>query len=234
MLGALILTGVSWLLFSFVLKKNFFQEWFSPLSEKVIQIFIGIVLAIVAFIIPITIKTAIYSIEWSISENLSIVTLFEAFYFYLKSVLFEELVFRGALLSLLIVYIKERNAVLISAIVFGIYHWFSYGMIGSGLVPMTYVFIVTGSMGWVWAYIYSKTNSIVMPVAIHLAWNFTSSLVLDYNPFGELLLSSSYESNYSEIIDFLIQFGGELLSVLLIVSMFTYYHKKSRINNPAF
>lgn len=131
-------------------------------------------------------------------------------------------------------YLKERKAVLISALVFGIYHWFSFGMFGSGIVPMIYIFIVPGSMGWVWANIYARTHSIVMPVAIHLAWIFISSLFLDYNPFGELMFTSTINSHFSEMVDFGIQFSGELASVLLIFGMFKYYNKKrlTKISQP--
>lgn len=216
------------------LKRNLFKEWFIPLNSKISQFFTGLIFAFIAFLIPLAIKTVLFSIEWSMSENFEITTIVDAFNYFSKSVLFEELVFRGALLSLLIVYLRESYSVLISAIIFGVYHWFSYGMFGSGLIPMLYIFIVTGAMGWVWAHIYAKTNSIVMPTAIHLGWNFFSSLVLDYNPFGELLLRSSNNSQFSEIVNFLIQFGSELLAVLLIFGLFNLYNKKRPIllNQP--
>jgi membrane protease YdiL (CAAX protease family) len=46
----------------------------------------------------------------------------------LFSVLYEELIFRGVVLYILIKRIGEVKAILISCIAFGIYHWFSYGL----------------------------------------------------------------------------------------------------------
>ncbi len=76
---------------------------------------------------------------------------------------------------------------MISAIAFGIYHWFSFGIFGS-VIPMFFVFIGTGLMGYAWALAFSKTNSIFMPIGLHLGWNFTFNTFFSKGPLGEGVL----------------------------------------------
>ncbi len=227
MLGNIVLAGVSWLLFYFVLKQSLVKAWFTPLSQRLNELGIGVIIAIASFAIPLFIKSIVFNIDWSVSESINISTIAQAFYFYLKSVLFEELIFRGALLAVLIHFTSNRTAILISAISFGVYHWFSYGMFGSGLVPMTYIFFLTGSMGLVWAFMYSESKSILLPIVAHLSWNFQSSLFTEYQPFGHLILTSETTRNFSELIDFGIQTGGYALSILLMYGLYKWYLHKS-------
>ncbi|NNK76373.1 MAG: CPBP family intramembrane metalloprotease, partial [Maribacter sp.] len=78
--------------------------------------------------------------------------------------MFEELIFRGAILYILIKKIGVNWACIISAIAFGIYHWFSYQMFGRGMIPMIYVFLLTGAAGWMFAYAFARTRSIYAPL----------------------------------------------------------------------
>lgn len=223
MIGVLVLTVASWVLIKFFLKKNLFTIWFTSPRKRSAEVLAAIGISLLAFSIPLVIKSLSYSMEWRLSVDVELGLLINSFYFFFKSILFEELVFRGAILALLVHFLNSRMAILISAISFGVYHWFSYGMFGSGIVPMAYIFIITGSMGFVWAYIYVKTNSIIMPSIIHLLWNFLSSLFLDYQPFGELLFISEAITEYSPLVDFFFQAGGELLSVFLIFGLFQLF-----------
>ena len=236
MIGIMFLTGVSWLLFWFIFKKNLFQFWFSNLQLRTTDALIGACIALLAFAIPLVLKSIIYSIDWHYNQGADARSLFSALFFYFKSIMFEELIFRGVILTLLADFTRNKVAVILSAIVFGIYQWFSYGMFGSGLIPMIYVFLLTGGMGFVWAYIYLKTNSIVMPAVIHLLWNFQSSLFLDYQPFGQLLFELTSAAEYSELFNFVIVAGGELMSILIMFGLFQFYirnKKRADLNESA-
>lgn len=104
-----------------------------------------------------------------------------------KSVLTEELIYRGALLVLVIHYLGNKRGILISAAAFGIYHWFSFGILGNWL-PMILVFIGTGIMGYAWALAFDKTNSIFLPLGLHLGWNVVFNTLFSKGPLGDILL----------------------------------------------
>jgi membrane protease YdiL (CAAX protease family) len=87
--------------------------------------------------------------------------------FTVNSVLYEELVFRGYLLYQAIRILGPRRAVLLDAAAFGVYHWFSSGIIGNPVV-MAYVFVLTGAFGLMWARAFVVTGSVVAPIGLHL------------------------------------------------------------------
>ena len=78
---------------------------------------------------------------------------------------------------------------LISASAFGIYHWFSFGVWGN-MMAMILVFVVTGLMGYVFAAAYVKTKSIILPVGIHLGWNWINNTVFSNGPNGIQVLEA--------------------------------------------
>jgi membrane protease YdiL (CAAX protease family) len=107
--------------------------------------------------------------------------------FTVNSVLYEELVFRGYLLHRAIRWLGSRGAVWLAAGAFGVYHWFSYGVIGNP-VPMVYVFLLTGMFGYLWARAFVVTGSVAAPIGLHLGWNAVAYLVFSAGPLGATLL----------------------------------------------
>jgi len=104
-------------------------------------------------------------------------------------VISEELLFRGIILLVLIKYLRTALAMLVSASVFGIYHWFTFGVWGN-LATMVLVFVVTGLMGYVFAAAYVKTKSIILPVGIHLGWNWINNTMFSNGPNGIQVLEA--------------------------------------------
>jgi membrane protease YdiL (CAAX protease family) len=107
--------------------------------------------------------------------------------FTINSVLFEELVFRGYLLYRAVRWLGPTRAALLDAAAFGVYHWFSLGVIGNPLV-MAYVFVFTGMFGYMWARAFVATGSVVAPIGLHFGWNAVSYLVFSAGPLGAGLL----------------------------------------------
>jgi membrane protease YdiL (CAAX protease family) len=107
--------------------------------------------------------------------------------FTVNSVLYEELVFRGYLLYRAIQWLGSRGAVWLAAGAFGVYHWFSYGVLGNP-VPMVYVFLLTGMFGYLWARAFVVTGSVAAPIGLHLGWNAVAYLVFSAGPLGPALL----------------------------------------------
>ncbi|MFD1079714.1 CPBP family intramembrane glutamic endopeptidase, partial [Longispora fulva] len=102
--------------------------------------------------------------------------------------------FRGALLYMAIHILGKRNAMWLSAIVFGIFHWFSYNIFGD-IVQMIYVFLLTGVSGYVFAYAYTETGSLYLPIGLHFGWNLLSIVIFSQGPLGEQLLISHTENS---------------------------------------
>lgn len=107
--------------------------------------------------------------------------------FVINSVLYEELVFRGYLLYQAIRWLGPTRAALLSASAFGVYHWFSYGILGA-VVPMLYVFLLTGAYGYMWARAFVATGSVLAPIGLHLGWNAIAYLGFSAGPLGRGLL----------------------------------------------
>ena len=110
-----------------------------------------------------------------------------------KAALLEELIFRGAILYILIKKIGIVKACIISAIVFGIYHWFSYNMIGGRIIPMIYIFLVTGAGGLMFAYAFAKTKSLYAPLGLHFGWILISIVIFSAGPLGNQLFIADGE-----------------------------------------
>lgn len=102
-----------------------------------------------------------------------------------KAAIFEELIFRGVILYLLIKRLGIKWGTILSAVAFGIYHWFSYEMFGRGLIPMLYVFLLTGAAGLLFAYAFARSKSLWLPLGLHFGWIFVSIVILSAGPLGD-------------------------------------------------
>lgn len=107
-----------------------------------------------------------------------------------NSVLYEEFLFRGYLLYQAIRWMGAGRGVLVGAAAFGVYHWFSYGILGDP-VGMAFVFLLTGGFGLMLGLAFAKTRSMAAPVGLHLGWNLVSYLGFSNGPFGAGLLVPS-------------------------------------------
>ncbi len=125
--------------------------------------------------------------RWVMNPKVSIALIAEGTWWNIKSVLFEELIFRGALFYILIKRLGVNRAILISSVAFGFYHWFSHGVLGQP-IPMIVEFLTTGIMGVVYALGYTKTGSLLTPIGIHLGWNIVGSVLFSGKLIGDQLL----------------------------------------------
>ena len=153
-----------------------------------------------------------------------------AFLYHIKSALTEDLVFRGALLYILIQRLSPKKAIWISALCFGFYHVFSYGISFHTIIPIIYVVVVTGFAGYVWAFTFHKTKSIYMGLGFHLGVNMINVIFYKSQPYGELLFSEVSRGEISEWNNFLVViFKGLFTSVVTFVCLIFYFkHKEKR------
>ena len=124
--------------------------------------------------------------SWLLNPALNIGAILEGVWFTVKSVLFEEFIFRGVLLYILIKKLGPTRAIIISGVAFGIYHWFSHELWGNP-AQMAIEFFMSGIMGLLLAYGYAKSYSLFIPIAIHLGWNIVQMVVFSGNTIGKQL-----------------------------------------------
>lgn len=125
--------------------------------------------------------------EWMLNPKLSDGLLLESVRWNVNSVLYEELLFRGYLLYQAMRLLGARRAVMLDAAAFGVYHWFSYGVLGNP-VAMAFVFMFTGMFGLMFASAFRASKSLALPIGLHLGWNMVTNLVFSAGPMGATLL----------------------------------------------
>lgn len=194
MLGIFVILLISWGLLYLIEKEHLDILGIIPILTRVSQFTIGFCFICLVILLKIYIETQVEEIEWKANE-FKVSTLFRAFIYHIKSALTEDLVFRGAILYILIKRIGSVYAILLSSIVFGMYHWFSYGILNERWILLAYVFIVTGFTGYVWAYAFYKTKSIMIGLGFHLGYNFIMTCFFESQPYGELLFSQITKIN---------------------------------------
>ncbi len=187
MLGLLVIIVISWILLRFIENQSIEALGVIPSKQRIIQFLLGFVFVALICLLSVYIETLILNVEWKANDNISLKSIFTSFAYHVRSALTEDLVFRGAILYILIHRLGAKWGILISAVCFGVYHVFSYGMSGERIIPILYVILVTGLVGYVWAYTFHKTKSIMMGLGFHIAYNFTMAMFYESPPVGELL-----------------------------------------------
>lgn len=201
----LIFIVLTWLSVYFFEKKNIFRSWLTPADQRFREFTVGFLFMAMLCILSQIFLSQINGTSWTISEDITFSKFLYSFALDVNSVLFEELLFRGVLLHALIKYTNQNKGIFISAAAFGIYHWFTYGVIGNPL-GMILVFITTGFMGFVFAKAYAKAKSIILPIGLHLGWNWVNNSIFSNGPNGTIFLTPDQTvelEGYFTIISFL-------------------------------
>jgi membrane protease YdiL (CAAX protease family) len=183
MIGIIVQLVISWLLVWLFEKKDLGVLGFRPTWQRVADFVLFFMITAICCSSGFFIRRYFGHEYWEVNPAFTFKLFVTGLWWNIKSVLFEELIFRGVLLYILIKRLGSGKAIIISAIGFGIYHWFSFEILGN-VAQMTFVFIITGTMGLLLAYGYSKTFSLYIPIAIHLGWNFTQMFIFSQGNIG--------------------------------------------------
>jgi uncharacterized protein len=187
LLVALVVSGILLWLFD---RSTLLVLGFKPTKWRACDFAFGFISSSVLCGICLYLIAMITGTTLTYNPNFTPATFLSSSFWMLKSVLTEELLFRGALLYIAIKKLGIKNACLLSSVAFGIYHWFSYGVWGS-VIPMVYVFILTGIGGLLFAYSFALTKSVYLPIGLHLGWNLVSVVIFSQGQLGDQLLTSS-------------------------------------------
>lgn len=172
----LIELAISWLLLWIFKKENLRVLGLLPSMKRWENVIFGFLIA--AFICGFNyfLQTIFSGSSWFLNTDFTLQDFFYSSWWNLRSVLYEEFIFRGALLYLAINFIGVKKGCILSAICFGIYHWFSMNAFGNWWF-MIYLFLGTGIMGYIFAWAYAKTNSLYLPIGLHFGWNFLNNVI---------------------------------------------------------
>lgn len=188
MLGIIVQLLISWLIIWLFEKGSLNVLGFYPNKKRLIGFAVFFTVTALCCSSDFFMRMIFAKQRWELNPNRTANLILTGIWWNVKSVLFEELIFRGVLLYILIRKLGHTKAVIISAVAFGIYHWFSHEVFGN-ITQMAITFVTTGVMGLVYAFAYSKTFSLYYPIAIHLGWNLTSSVIFSKSILGDQLFT---------------------------------------------
>lgn len=236
MLGLLVIIVISWVLLRFIEKKNLEVLGIAPNKQRIMQFSIGSVFVALVCLLIIFIETIALNVEWKMNDSISYKAIFHSFVYHVRSALTEDLVFRGALLYILISRLGAKWAILISALCFGVYHVFSYGMTGEKIIPIIYVILITGFTGYVWAYTFYRTHSILMGLGFHIVSNFVLAMFYESPPVGELIfheISKTSLRDWDWLFYYIVKGLMPTALTLIFVNQYLKYgsYKKLELNN---
>jgi CAAX protease family protein len=179
MIGAIVELLLSWALLHFIEHRNLSVLGFRPTSRRLRLAGLGFLLGAGYLTVFYLVQAALLDNPYHLNTAYGLPAMLKGLWYVFKSVLFEELIFRGALLYILIKRIGPSKAVLISAIAFGIYHWFTIGF--GKPTQMLYIFLVMGLAGCAFAKAFEKTGTILLPFALHFGFNFAIMILFSQN-----------------------------------------------------
>jgi uncharacterized protein len=228
MVGILVEVALSWLILWVLAKKHLTVLGIIPTKTRLIHLLIGFLLAVFCCFLYFSVKTYFEKSEWIINKNFTAMAALKSSWWVVISVLFEELIFRGALLYLAIKIMGVTKACLLSAICFGIYHWFSYGAFGNP-VQMFFIFLMTGLWGYMFAMAFAKTKTLYLPVGLHFGWNLVQTVVFSQGPLGDQLIFK-YTGEPISGMQSLLAFAVQLFTLPLLCLW--YLRRYGKLNNP--
>lgn len=229
MLGIIVQVVISWLLIWFFEKRNLSVLGLRPTKKRVIDFFLFFSLTTAFCTSGFVMKMFWGNQSWELNPELSANLILSGLWWNMKSVLFEELIFRGVVLYILIRKLGSIKAIFLSSIAFGFYHWFSFGIFGQ-IAAMTITFFMTATMGLLLAYAFAKSHSLYIPIAIHLGWNFIQIFVFSQGPIGNgILVQINAEPFRTD--SYFIFFAASFLPILLMLSINYVILKNRRQEN---
>jgi membrane protease YdiL (CAAX protease family) len=199
MIGALIALLLSWIILHFIEHRSILVLGFWPKRRRLRLIGSGFLLTTVFMSAYYLAESAGWHYSFHLDHGFSVSWLLASLGTVLLGAFFEELLFRGALLYILIRRIGEKKAVLVSAIAFGMYHWIIVGI--HSLPQMVLLFVSMAWLGYALAQSFVISGSILVPLALHFAGNFVGA---DLFGDGQQLFVHSPGRHPSNVVVFLL------------------------------
>lgn len=226
MLGLLIQILISYAIIRWIQREDLSVLGLKPSKTRIRNLLLFCFIAGVCSSITFWLRMVYGKELWVFNPALNWQNAFNAVWYNLKSVLYEELIFRGVLFYILIKRLGATKAILISATAFGTYHWFTYEILND-LAKMLWIFVITFSAGYVYALGYYKTNSLYTPIGMHFGWNIVQSFIFSNGNIGSGLFIQKLPVPEIQV-SYFVYYSITLLHLILFVLFFAIiFHKKS-------
>ncbi len=228
MIGIVVQLLITFLLLHFFNQGKLDVLGMYPTKKRIGQALVFMLFSMMACSIGFIFRMGFAKETWEMNPAFTMNLLADGIWWNVKSVLFEEFIFRGALLFLFIKWVGKNYALLISSVAFGIYHWFSFEILGNYWM-MLQVFLVTGLVGLVYAWGFIKSQSMYPAIAMHFGWNFTQDFLFSSGPIGKGLwiqLLPSPTITVSYFVYFLIVFAPMLVFLVVNPLLLQAFNKK--------
>lgn len=164
------------------------------------QFFTGLVTGGAMLVCTVIITLSLTGDKWSFNRHIDPVFIVMAFLFNLWSAYVQEFVFRGYPFQELLRSYKPWIAQLIIAIPFGLMHIRAGMSMSDFLITM----LTTGTGSLLFGLAYLKTRRLLLPIGIHLGWNFLQSIIPRTAGGGDkglIIVPGSYASyNFTDVV----------------------------------
>lgn len=232
MLGVIVGLFISWIVLKYGAKKPLRELAQGPARYQWMLLGMGLTLSATVCVFQMSWQAWLHGEILQVNPELSASLILEGIWWTIKSVALEEMLFRGALLVVAIRILGTRPALVLSACCFGVFHWFTLGGFGHPIL-MTYIFLLTGTMGLIWGYAFVLSRTLVLPIALHLGWNLVSIVGFSGGPIGPQFLlaeGGAQPEGFMNLVDLILK----LVALPSATMVFLWFCKKRSLFEKAF
>jgi len=150
------------------------------LNLRQIKLFLsGLLIGLAAYGVVVLLVAVYANPAFQINDHLVFIPFFSGIIFLLSSAVFEELMFRGYILKKLTESIGIVKALMVTGLLFGVYHWLAWGILGNWQL-MILSLITTGIGHLIFATALLRSGSLYLSISIHYAWNVSNEYLWFY------------------------------------------------------
>jgi uncharacterized protein len=187
MVGILVQLLLSWVIIRWSGLGDLSVLGLRPEAKRMVELLFLLVFAAACSSLGFLLRMHYGHEVWDLNPSLTASLVWGGVWYNIKSVLFEELIFRGVLLVLLMKRFGNGGALLLSSLAFGVYHWFTFEVLGQPLT-MLVVLCITGLAGVLYGYAFIRTRSMYAAIGLHFGWNFVQSVLFSAGNIGKGIL----------------------------------------------
>lgn len=180
MLQLLFLLGITWILLWFFNDKQWWVLGFKPTPFLLKYGLWGFIIAAFFSLSTYLLKMYFTGEVYGMASNLKSGPILLGFWQEIRSVLTEELIFRGALFYLVYKKWGSKPAIIISSVAFAAIHLLTVSA-WNNPIQISMLLAFTFLMGLLLAFAFIQSGSILIPFAIHFGWNCIQNFAFGEN-----------------------------------------------------